>query len=124
MYTKCPFASNCFFAKKALACDACGTTMRIGGNSADVVTKMLRGRYQGRYIHRACASMWYTASPILWIRTSTRTASPINPLWIRTSTWTASPINLVDQNVYSVSFDFVELRFLSSRSSHRLRGRR
>ena len=58
--TKCPFASNCFFAKKALVCDACGTTMRI---TADVITKMTRGKYQGRYIHRACASMWYSLNP-------------------------------------------------------------
>ena len=57
----CNFDSNCFIGKKSnMLCCMCEQPVECG---VHLVTKMIRGPYQGRYPHMKCAAAWYEQNP-------------------------------------------------------------
>lgn len=57
----CNFDSNCFIGKKSnMQCCMCEQPVECG---VHLVTKMIRGPYQGRYPHMKCAAAWYEQNP-------------------------------------------------------------
>lgn len=56
----CLFESNVFYAKRELRCFICQQPTLVGSH---LITKLLRGPYQGNYVHQHCALTFYQTNP-------------------------------------------------------------
>lgn len=72
MVQTCPLDSNVFKSTKEYPCDMCRDCITIGA----LVTKILRGQYQGRFVHAACGLQWSQQNP----RPTNGGPTPLPPL--------------------------------------------